>query len=137
MANVYCSSVPALNSFFAAQISGTSEAVSPRGALQLQTSLEPKLTTLQSATDGAAQSPTADPSGTLMWTPIMHSFVAASHSAFRMFPNRLAVEKLQNPETKQSYQDRILRTLPSDQLSDIDAHWTTISNALHDAGKYD
>ncbi|GAA52101.1 sorting nexin-1 [Clonorchis sinensis] len=50
--------------------------------------------------------------------------------------NRLATEKLADPDVRQTYQNRLVGSLPNAPPSDVNAYWDEIATSLHSAGNF-
>ncbi|GAA56659.1 ATP-binding cassette transporter [Clonorchis sinensis] len=50
--------------------------------------------------------------------------------------NRLATERLADPDVRRTYQNRLLGSLPNAPPSDVNAYWDEIATSLHSAGNF-
>ncbi|GAA47265.1 anoctamin-1, partial [Clonorchis sinensis] len=54
----------------------------------------------------------------------------------KMRTNRLATERLADPDVRRTYQNRLLGSLPNAPPSDVNSHWDEIASSLHSAGNF-
>ncbi|GAA53500.1 craniofacial development protein 2 [Clonorchis sinensis] len=80
----------------------------------------------------------------LFWNTFVDSDHALVRSRFSLsFPgprkvrtNRLATERLADPDVRRTYQNRLLGSLPNAPPSDVNAYWDEIATSLHSAGNF-
>ncbi|GAA53681.1 zinc finger protein 341 [Clonorchis sinensis] len=58
------------------------------------------------------------------------------HGPRKVRTNRLATERLADPDARRTYQNRLLGSLPNAPPSDVNAYWDEIATSLHSAGNF-
>ncbi|KER19715.1 hypothetical protein T265_11584 [Opisthorchis viverrini] len=78
------------------------------------------------------------------WNTFVDSDHALVRSRFSLrFPgsrkvrtNRMATERLADPDVRRTYKNRLLESLPSAPPSDVNSYWDEIATSLHSAGNF-